>query len=93
MKSQINKVFYFKENKLISRVVNLFRFKENKDDCVFNIDMRRSIFVHNSDTRCCDKKSFFNNRPLIKVDDLIKMTTLCDEVSLTKKIALINIIV
>ena len=46
----------------MSRVINLFHLKKSKDDCVFNIDMKRSIFVHNNDTRYCDKRSFFDNR-------------------------------
>ena len=60
MKSQVDKVFYFEEYKLISRVINLLHFKESKGDDVFNINVRRSILVHNNDTRCFDKRSFSN---------------------------------
>ena len=60
MKSQIDKVFYFEKYELMSRIVSFFHFKRNKNDCVFNIDMRRSILVHNNDTRNYDKRSFFN---------------------------------
>ena len=54
MKSQIDKIFYFEKYKLMSRVINLFYFKRNKGDCVFNINMRRSILVHNNDMRYYD---------------------------------------
>ena len=60
MKSQVDKIFYFKKYKLMSRIVKLLYFERSKGDCVFNIDMRRSILVHNNDTRDYDKRSFSN---------------------------------
>ena len=66
MKSHVDKVFYFEEYELMSRVVNLLHFKKSKNDCVFNIDMRRSILVHNNDMRDYDKRSFSNNRRFSK---------------------------
>ena len=68
MKSQINKVFYFKEYKLMSRVISFLYLKRSKDDNVFNINMKRSILVYNGDTsktcivfaRRFVKRSFLN---------------------------------
>ena len=60
MKSQIDKVFYSEKYKLISHVINFLYLKESKGDNVFNINVRRSILVHNNDTRYFDKRSFFN---------------------------------
>ena len=62
MKSQIDKIFYFKKYELMSRVINFLHFKRSKGDDVFNIDVRRSIFVYNSDMRCYIKRTFFNKR-------------------------------
>ena len=52
MKSQINKIFYFKEHKLMSRIVKVLYFKGSKDNNVFNIDVRRLILVYSDNARC-----------------------------------------
>ena len=51
MKSQVDKIVYLKKKKLMSRVINLLYFKRNKNDNVFNIDVRRSILVYNDEMR------------------------------------------
>ena len=66
MKSQVDNVSYFEKYELMSRVINFFHFKKSKGDGVFNINMKRSIFVYNSDTRCFDKRSFLNKESFFR---------------------------
>ena len=44
----------------MSRLISFLHLKKSKNDNVFNINVRRSILVHNNDIKYFDKRSFLN---------------------------------